>query len=149
MECLKILLIILLLILFKCIYSKPIESYNNTRSGDIIEIVGSLDFREPHVQKIIKRFTKDGSFKAPIVELTGTDRGANLFCKGIGLDYPDITTASRDMNEQELKLCKDNGITFKKITKANGSLIFYVKESHIGVIPGLDKLVSQLENVKY
>ena len=34
-----------------------------------------------------------------------------LFCKGIGVNTPDMSNASRKIKAKEIKLCKDNGVT--------------------------------------
>lgn len=48
--------------------------------------------------------------KAPVIEATGTGGGFKLFCAGLGLNTPDIVTASRPMAEEERTLCAANGV---------------------------------------
>ena len=46
-----------------------------------------------------------------MIESTGTGGGMKLFCKGIGVNTPDMTNASRAIKPKEKKLCFDNGVT--------------------------------------
>ena len=48
--------------------------------------------------------------KAPVVESTGTGGGMQIFCGGVGPDYPDITGASRPMKQSEYEMCQANGV---------------------------------------
>ena len=47
---------------------------------------------------------------APVVEATGTGGGFKLFCAEVGLNTPDIVTASRPMTADETALCAANGV---------------------------------------
>jgi phosphate transport system substrate-binding protein len=53
-------------------------------------------------------FGKEGKFKTPIVEATGTGGGFKLFCSGAGADTPDFTNASRPMLPEEKAACEKN-----------------------------------------
>ena len=44
------------------------------------------------------------------VDSTGTVRGFNLFCQGMGMRYPDVQDASRRINGHEFDLCGRNGV---------------------------------------
>jgi phosphate transport system substrate-binding protein len=46
---------------------------------------------------------------APVIESTGTGGGMNLFCKGLGGQYPDIADASRRIKASEYRRCAANG----------------------------------------
>ena len=48
--------------------------------------------------------------QAPVVESTGTGGGMQIFCGGVGPDFPDITGASRAMTESEYEACAANGV---------------------------------------
>ena len=50
------------------------------------------------------------NFKTPKVESTGTGGGMKLFCKGVGVDTPDMTNASRRIKDSEYQQCLDNGV---------------------------------------
>ena len=76
---------------------------------DQISIVGSSTVY-PFATVVSERFGKSG-FKTPVIESTGTGGGMKLFCKGIGVNSPDITNASRAIKSSEVELCKKNGIT--------------------------------------
>ena len=76
---------------------------------DQINIVGSSTVY-PFSTVVAERFGKSG-FKTPVIESTGTGGGMKLFCKGIGVNTPDMSHASRKIKPKEVKLCKDNGVT--------------------------------------
>ena len=76
---------------------------------DQINIVGSSTVY-PFSTVVAERFGKSG-FKTPVIESTGTGGGMKLFCKGIGVNTPDMSNASRKIKPKEIKLCKDNGVT--------------------------------------
>jgi phosphate transport system substrate-binding protein len=75
-----------------------------------IHIVGSSTVF-PFATAVAERFAKSGEFKTPLVESTGTGGGMKLFCAGLGDEYPDITNASRELTDSELKSCAANGVT--------------------------------------
>ena len=77
---------------------------------DQINIVGSSTVY-PFSTVVAERFGKSGTFKTPVIESTGTGGGMKLFCKGIGVNTPDMSNASRKIKPKEVKLCKDNGVT--------------------------------------
>lgn len=76
---------------------------------DYISVVGSSTVY-PFSTVVAERFGKSTSFKTPKIESTGTGGGMKLFCKGNGIDTPDITNASRKIKDSELKMCFDNGV---------------------------------------
>lgn len=77
---------------------------------DQIRVVGSSTVY-PFTSAAAEQFGKDGKFKTPIVESTGTGGGFKLFCSGIGEGTPDINDASRPITQSETDLCKKNGVT--------------------------------------
>ncbi len=76
---------------------------------DYISVVGSSTVY-PFSTVVAERFGKSTSFKTPKIESTGTGGGMKLFCKGNGIDSPDITNASRKIKDSELKMCHENGV---------------------------------------
>lgn len=64
----------------------------------------------PFATAVAENFGAKTVFPTPVVEPTGTGGGMNLFCAGVGLGFPDITTASRPMKATEYQLCQDNGV---------------------------------------
>lgn len=52
----------------------------------------------------------DPKIKSPIIESTGTGAGMNLFCSGVGAQFPDIVNASRRMKASEFESCQKNGV---------------------------------------
>lgn len=81
---------------------------------DQISIVGSSTVF-PFSTTVADRFGKKTKFKTPKVISTGSGGGMKLFCKGSGIDTPDITNASRRMKAKEWAKCQANGV--KKITE--------------------------------
>ena len=65
----------------------------------------------PFATVVAETFGRGGRFKTPIVESTGTGGGLKLFCAGVGVDQPDIATASRRIKASEVELCAKNGVT--------------------------------------
>ena len=79
-------------------------------SGSQIQIVGSSTVY-PFTTAVAERFAQtNASFKAPIVESTGTGAGMKLFCGGVGDNFPDMTNASRRIKKSELETCAKNGV---------------------------------------
>ena len=76
---------------------------------DQINIVGSSTVY-PFATVVAERFGRASGFKTPIIESTGTGGGMKLFCKGVGVQYPDITNASRRMKSSEFAGCQKNGV---------------------------------------
>lgn len=79
-------------------------------SRDQIRIVGSSTVF-PFAKAVAENFVTAGSFKAPVLESTGTGAGMSLFCAGVGAATPDIENASRRMKASEFELCQKNGVT--------------------------------------
>lgn len=77
---------------------------------DQIHVVGSGTVF-PFTAMAAEEFGKQGKFKTPIVEATGTGGGFKLFCEGVGEDKPDINDASRKITDSEKELCTKNGVT--------------------------------------
>ncbi|WP_417622097.1 substrate-binding domain-containing protein [Parasphingorhabdus sp.] len=79
-------------------------------SRDQIRIVGSSTVF-PFAKAVSENFVSTSSYKAPVLESTGTGAGMSLFCAGVGADTPDIENASRRMKASEFELCQTNGVT--------------------------------------
>lgn len=79
-----------------------------------INIVGSSTVF-PFSTTVADKFGKKTKFKTPKVISTGSGGGMKLFCKGSGIDTPDITNASRRMKKKEWEKCQANGV--KNITE--------------------------------
>ena len=77
---------------------------------DQIKIVGSSTVY-PFSSSVAEELGATTNYPTPVVESTGSGGGMKLFCKGNGMDTPDITNASRRMKAKEHKLCAKNGVT--------------------------------------
>jgi len=78
-------------------------------SRDYIAIVGSSTVY-PFTTTVAEQFGKGGKFKTPKVESTGTGGGFKLFCAGVGVQYPDISNASRAIKPAEQETCAKAGV---------------------------------------
>jgi len=76
---------------------------------DQIMIVGSSTVF-PYSQAVAEEYGNKSGKQAPVLESTGTGGGFKAFCGGVGVDFADITGASRAIKESEVKLCADNGV---------------------------------------
>lgn len=76
---------------------------------DSISIVGSSTVF-PFSKVVAERFGKITNFKTPTVESTGTGGGFKEFCKGLGVQHPDISNASRRIKASEFAKCQANGV---------------------------------------
>lgn len=83
---------------------------NTADARDAISVVGSSTVY-PFATVVAERFGKSGSFKAPTVISTGSGGGMKRFCKGVGVDTPDVTNASRRIKKSEFEKCQANGVT--------------------------------------
>ncbi len=81
----------------------------NAQQRDSISIVGSSTVY-PFATVVAERFGKSTSFKAPKIESTGSGGGFKLFCEGVGVQYADITNASRAIKASEFETCQKNGV---------------------------------------
>jgi phosphate transport system substrate-binding protein len=76
---------------------------------DSITVVGSSTVY-PFTTTVAEQFGRQGKFKTPKVESTGTGGGIKLFCNGVGPQFPDVANASRRMRPAELATCQKNGV---------------------------------------
>jgi phosphate transport system substrate-binding protein len=81
----------------------------SAQSRDQIRIVGSSTVF-PYTQAVAEQFAGMTGNPAPVVESTGTGGGMRIFCGGVGVDFPDITGASRPMTQSEYETCLANGV---------------------------------------
>jgi len=76
---------------------------------DYISIVGSSTVY-PFATVVAEQFGKTTGFKTPKIESTGSGGGLKLFCSGVGVEYPDMTNASRRIKQSEVELCSKKGV---------------------------------------
>ena len=99
------------LILAATIAAVTISTGSNA-ARDYIEVVGSSTVF-PFSTVVAETFGKNTGKPTPKIESTGTGGGMKLFCKGDGIDTPDMTNASRRIKSSEFELCIKNGVTQK------------------------------------
>ena len=76
---------------------------------DYINVVGSSTVY-PFSTVVAERYGKTTHFRTPKIESTGSGGGLKLFCQGVGIQYPDITNASRRIKSSEVRMCERNGV---------------------------------------
>jgi phosphate transport system substrate-binding protein len=76
---------------------------------DQIRIVGSSTVF-PFATSVAERFGQKTGNPTPVIESTGTGGGIKLFCAGVGTQHPDVTNASRRIQESEVEACAQNGV---------------------------------------
>ncbi len=86
----------------------------SVQAREQLRIVGSSTVF-PFVAAAAEQYSEKSGDKAPIVESIGTGAGMIEFCKGIGVQYPDMVNASRQMKDSERKICLEHGV--KEITE--------------------------------
>ena len=101
---------------------------------DYISIVGSSTVY-PFATVVAEQYGKTSGSKTPKIESTGTGGGFKLFCGGVGVDFPDISNASRAIKSSEMKNCAENGV--KEIVE--------VKIGYDGIVVANAKTAKQLE----
>lgn len=99
---------------------------NSACARDQIRIVGSSSVYL-FSTAVAEQFGKTTDFKTPVIEANGTGAGIKLFCSGVGLSYPDIVNASRQMTETERQHCACNGV----------SELIEVKIGYDGIVMGV------------
>ena len=78
---------------------------------DSVRAVGSSTVY-PFAKVVAENFARSNpDLGTPIMESTGTGSGIELFCTGVGAQYPDIANASRRMKPSEFEECQANGVT--------------------------------------
>jgi phosphate transport system substrate-binding protein len=100
---------------------------------DYISIVGSSTVY-PFATVVAEQFGKTTQFKTPKIESTGSGGGLKLFCSGVGVEYPDMTNASRRIKQSEVEQCSANGV--KDIVE--------IKIGYDGIVLANSKKVKQL-----
>jgi phosphate transport system substrate-binding protein len=76
---------------------------------DQIRITGSSTVF-PFTTAVAEQFAAKTSFRAPIVESTGTGGGLKQFCAGVGVEYADVANASRRIKLSEFEDCRAHGV---------------------------------------
>lgn len=89
--------------------ASTLAASNVFANRDHITVVGSSTVF-PFSKVVAERFALKTGKKAPKVEPTGTGGGFKEFCKGLGVGYPDIANASRQIKQTEFKACQAAGV---------------------------------------
>ncbi|MEO5335592.1 MAG: substrate-binding domain-containing protein [Magnetospirillum sp. WYHS-4] len=90
---------------------------------DILRVVGSSSLF-PFSSAVAEAFRRGSPFRAPVVESTGTGGGFKIFCAGVGLNTPDIVTASRPILPAEAGACRANGVSaLAEVALGHGAVV--------------------------
>jgi phosphate transport system substrate-binding protein len=115
---------------------------------DYIAVVGSSTVY-PFTTTVAEQFGKGGKFKTPKVESTGTGGGFKLFCSGVGVQYPDVSNASRAIKASEVETCAKNGV--KDIVEVkvgyDGIVLANSKKSSLFKVSRRDVFLALAKNV--
>lgn len=84
--------------------------FANAQARDVVSVVGSSTVY-PFTTTVAEQLGRQGKFKTPKVESTGTGGGIKLFCNGVGPQFADAVNASRPMKKAEYETCVKNGVT--------------------------------------
>ena len=88
-----------------------VSTFASAQAGrDYVYVVGSSTVY-PFATVVAERFGRGSEFKTPKIESTGSGGGLKLFCDGVGVDYPDVTNASRAIKTSEIEACSKNGVS--------------------------------------
>tara|TARA_R110000787_G_scaffold285173_1_gene400036 strand:+ start:8247 stop:9284 length:1038 start_codon:yes stop_codon:yes gene_type:complete len=104
---------------------------------DQIRIVGSSTVY-PFATVVAEEFGKTTKFKTPVIESTGSGGGLKLFCSGVGVEYPDITNASRRIKKSEVEKCAKNGV----------GAVTEIKIGYDGIVMANSKAAGQMKITK-
>lgn len=79
-------------------------------NGQVIYIIGSK-LMQPFAEAVMERLGTNAGLPPAIMANEGSARGIEVFCEGLGLQYPDVVAVSRRIRGNELDLCQSNGLT--------------------------------------
>ena len=89
--------------------SAVIAASASAQDRSALSVVGSSTVF-PFASVVLERF-QEATGTEFTIESTGSGGGLNLFCSGVGTEFPDITNASRKIKDSEKELCAENGVT--------------------------------------
>ncbi len=82
---------------------------NSLQKRENLVIVGSSTVY-PYAKIVAEAYGKRYHKPVPKIKNEGSGSGFKAFCAGVGLDFPDISNASRPMKFEEWALCAKNGV---------------------------------------
>jgi len=96
----------------------------NAQARDQIRVVGSSTVY-PFTTTVAENFARETEHPTPVIESTGSGGGFQIFCQGVGAQYPDINNASRAITQSERDLCAENGVeNITEIQIGNDGIVF-------------------------
>ncbi len=85
-------------------------SATTAAARDNVQVAGSSTVL-PYASIVAEAFGENFDFPTPVVESGGSSAGLKRFCDGVGENTIDIANASRQIRENEIKVCAANGVT--------------------------------------
>ena len=75
-----------------------------------VQVAGSSTVL-PYAAIVAEAFGENFDYPTPVVESGGSSAGLKRFCEGVGENTIDIANASRQIRDNEIKACAENGVT--------------------------------------
>jgi phosphate transport system substrate-binding protein len=102
---------------------------------DQIRVVGSSTVF-PFTAAAAEQFGREGQFRTPIVESTGTGGGFKIFCGGLGEEFADLADASRAIKPEEIESCHQHGIdNITELTLGYDGIVIASARNGAGAFP--------------
>ncbi len=112
-----------------------------------IRVVGSSTVF-PFATKVIEEFAATTDYEAPVLSSDGSGGGFKLFCKGVGLDHPDISNASsRQLGKKPL--CDETGVEFSEFMIGYDGIVLANANEGVELSVTLDQLADALNATVY
>ena len=77
---------------------------------DQVQVAGSSTVL-PYASIVAEAFGENFDFPTPVVESGGSSAGLKRFCEGVGENTIDVANASRQIEDSEVAVCAENGVT--------------------------------------
>ncbi len=77
---------------------------------DQVQVAGSSTVL-PYASIVAEAFGENFDYPTPVVESGGSSAGLKRFCEGVGENTIDVANASRQIKENEIAACAENGVT--------------------------------------
>ena len=107
-----------------------------------IRVVGSSTVF-PFATKVIEEFAATTDYEAPVLSSDGSGGGFKLFCKGVGLDHPDISNASsRQLGKKPL--CDETGVEFSEFMIGYDGIVLANANEGVELSVTIDQLADAL-----
>jgi len=93
----------------KPVEASPIVLPPERATGKIMYIIGSTLIKD-YTDAVMERLHKNAKIPPAFTINKGSTRGVEVFCSGIGLNYPDVVAVSRRIRANELEDCRSHEV---------------------------------------